>query len=684
MHISTAKLVAARWLIAVLLPAGLAAQEYGRPDREAPADSEIQAYLARLAAALHAGVPADSSPEPGNETAWRARRDEYRQEYLDMLGLWPLPEKTPLQATTTGSLEREDYIVEKLHFQSRPGLYVTANLYRPKLPTTTRLPTVLYVCGHSPRGRSGNKTAYQSHGIWFARHGYVCLLLDTLQLGEIAAIHHGTYREERWWWHSRGYTPAGVECWNGIRALDYLTSREDVDPQRIAVTGISGGGAATFWIAAADERVRVAVPVSGMADLPSYVMNRVVNGHCDCMFLYNTYQWPWARIAQLIAPRPFLFVNSDRDPIFPMDANERLSNNLERFYSKYGASEMFDTVVSVGGHAYRKDIRQAVFRFIQMHLQGDPSIVADSEVDLVEGQRHPIPPEALRVFPTGEDLPADELNTTIDRHFVPLARPTPPEGSFTEWRSELLEALRTRTSLRNLPEPAAPPIEPLGDDHWLLQPDAGVMTRLRRVKTSNKGEAVENTVALWVSLAKDEGESGAARAPQWLGDTRFSGTKALYHFQPRGAANRPWTRRNPPNYVERAHVLLGTTVDGGRLADIQAAVKAVRQMHGPGDRLRLVGSGAAAVLVAYAALLGADAGERTVDEVVLHRPQWTHARADAPQFISVLRVCDVPTIVGLLAPRRLAVLGSEKDTDARKRVEGIYRAASAERNLDWQ
>ena len=156
-------------------------------------------------------------------------------------------------------------------------------------------------------------------------------------------------------------------------------------PQRIAVTGISGGGAATFWIAAADERVKVAVPVSGMADLPSYVSNRVINGHCDCMFLYNTFQWPWTRIAALIAPRPMLFINSDQDSIFPMDANERVINRLERLYSLFGAGDFVDSVVSIGGHAYRKDIRQAAYRFINMHLKNDPRVVEDSEVDLVTG-----------------------------------------------------------------------------------------------------------------------------------------------------------------------------------------------------------------------------------------------------------------------------------------------------------
>src|SRR5262245_1675906 len=156
---------------------------------------------------------------------WQDRLPRLRREYLDMLGLWPLPEKTPLNATVTGTLMRDEVAIEKLHFQSKPGLYVTGNLYRPK-DVTGKLPAILYVCGHSPRGRDGNKIAFQDHGMWFARNGYVCLVIDTLQLGEIAGKHHGTYNLNRWWWHSLAYTPAGVECWNGIRAIDYLVSRD--------------------------------------------------------------------------------------------------------------------------------------------------------------------------------------------------------------------------------------------------------------------------------------------------------------------------------------------------------------------------------------------------------------------------------------------------------------------------
>src|SRR5713101_3835525 len=358
------------------LSARIIAQPLGEPDRAQSGDPGIQEYLLQETERIEVGfLGVIHSAED-----WNRVRPGFLQEYYDMLGLWPLPAKTPLHATITRTLDQGDYVVEMVHYQSRPGLYVTANLYRPaKVEAGKRLPAILYVCGHSMRGRNGNKTAYQSHGIWFARHGYLCLTLDTLQLGEIAGVHHGTYREGRWWWLSRGYTPAGVECWNGIRGIDYLAARPEVDPERIGVTGISGGGAATFWIAAADERVKVAVPVSGMSDLESYVKNKVINGHCDCMFLYNTYQWDWTTIAALVAPRPMLFANSDNDPIFPMDGNRRIIAKLRRIYKMYGKPEPVDDYVSVGGHDYRPDLRVAIFKWINKHLKNDTtSKVEDS------------------------------------------------------------------------------------------------------------------------------------------------------------------------------------------------------------------------------------------------------------------------------------------------------------------
>lgn len=658
-------------LISLILLTGnsiVKGQAYGPPDRDQPGDEMIQAYLEQQTKPIHERFMENVE----SVEDWKRLRPRYKEEYFYMLGLAPMPEKTPLKATITGTLQGDGYVVDMLHYQSRPRLYVTGNLYRPKnIATGQRLPAVLYVCGHSNRGRNGNKTAYQSHGIWFARHGNICLVLDSLQLGEIAAIHHGTYREGRWWWHSRGYTPAGVECLNGIRGIDYLLSRADVDPERIAVTGISGGGAATFWIAPADERAKVAVPVSGMADLMSYVPNRVINGHCDCMFLYNTFQWPWTRIAALIAPRPLLFVNSDQDRIFPMDANQRVINRLERVYSLFGASDFVDSAVSIGGHAYRKDIRQATYRFINMHFKNDARVVEDSEVDLVTGsgndRQHPIAIEKLRVFPEDTDIPKDELNTTIDRHFVPIAHvESPQKGRYESWKAGIMAELR-RVAFRCFPEriPAAKVLRQVEADDVRLESESGIEVRLQ-----NATEPVQNAKRIVMVVQGSEDKP----ASKWFRRVSEPGDH-VYVCSPRGVGPTRWTRKNPPNYVERSHVLLGRTVDTGRVWDVIAAARRLHEKYKGRIPVYVSGDGAAGVLAAYAALW-----EPEIAGVIASEPPLSHMDDEAPQFLNVLRVCDIPDILGMLAPRPLSVFGT--DGDALGKVAEIYSAAGVAKNLD--
>jgi dienelactone hydrolase len=648
------------WAVVLVASCVGSATASARQDDEAPGDPMIHEYLDRQARALDAKFAEDTrSPDD-----WASRRDALRDEYLYMLGLSPLPEKSPLEATVTGTVDGDGFVVENLHYQSMPGLYVTANLYRPADSMEgQRLPAVLYVCGHAGKGRNGNKTAFQSHGIWLARHGYVCLVVDTLQLGEIAGIHHGTYREGRWWWISRGYTPAGVECWNGVRGIDYLQSRPDVDPGRIGVTGISGGGAATFWIAAADERAKVAVPVSGMADLESYVANHIVDGHCDCMFLHNTFQWPWTRIAGLIAPRPMLFVNSDHDTIFPMDANERVINRLERLYGMLGVGDRVDALVSVGGHAYRRDIREGAFRFLNTYLKDDPRAVEDSETDAVgESSREgefPIALERLRVFPGDSDIPADQKNTTIDRHFVPLAKVEPPaEGTFDEWRDALLKELR-RVTFRPLPERIEPAKVADGDggDAVRLETEPGIVVPLRRLVGSGQPK---RAILLVAGEPRDEAR-----------DYGFDTSDAvLYRLEPRGVGATRWTRKNPPNTVERSHVLLGQTVDAGRVRDVAAAARYLKAKHGESVPVHVAGPGAAGLIGAYAALLEPDiAGVMVLD------PPASHMDDGAPVLLNVLRVLDVPQALGMLAPRPLLVRGG--DASLRDAVADIYRRAGA-------
>jgi cephalosporin-C deacetylase-like acetyl esterase len=649
------------------LPALLVLAMFPQPGPAQPTegDEQIEKYLAAETDRLSRKVLDGAT----SLAEWQQRRPRLRQEYLYMLGLWPLPEKTPLKATVTGTIDHDGIIIEKLHFQSKPGLYVTANLYRPK-EIEGKLPAILYLCGHSGRGRDGNKSAFQDHGLWFAHNGYVCLILDTLQLGEIPGIHHGTYglrdrkdkkgqAETRWWWHSRGYTPAGVECWNGVRAIDYLLTRPEVDGKRIGVTGISGGGAATFWVAAADERVACAVPVSGMSDLESYVKNKVINGHCDCMFLYNTYQWEWTTIAALIAPRPLLFANSDHDPIFPMDGNRRIIERLRKLYKLYGKPELVDDYVSQGGHDYRPDLRVAIFKWINKHLKNDSGPVEDTRYKELPGRR-------LRVFPEDSDIPRDALNGKIDELFVPKAEVKLPEKEkFEGWKKGLIKELRA-ASFRFFPEriPAAKNKEVISIFTITPVTEPGIEV-LAGFYAGGKDPKKATMLLIGTKPPKDaELEKIAKDAEPFRG----RGYGAM--MAPRGAAL-DWTKKSPPNYVERSSILLGRTTDQGAVWDTAATIRLLEsiEIEGPKLHWRIVGRGQAGILAAYAALF-----EPSIKEVVIIDPPKSHR--EGPHFLNVLRVLDIPEALGLLAPNVRLTLINAKDA-AFDRTAEIYRLAGA-------
>ena len=651
-----------------------------------PGDEAIEKYLASETKLLSLGVLAEAD----SREAWEAKREELKRQYFDMLGLWPLPERTPLKAKVTGTVARENFTVEKVHFQSKPGLYVTGNLYLPKSnkhdaqasgrtsgdkdlslarrasgnAPNGKLPAVLYVCGHSGKGRDGNKTAFQQHGMWFATHGFVCLVIDTLQLGEVAGTHHGTYNKDRWWWHSHGYTSAGVECWNGVRAIDYLVSRPEVDPEKIAVTGISGGGAATFWIAAADERVKVCVPVSGMSDLQSYVTDKVCNGHCDCMFLYNNYRWEWTTIAALVAPRPMLFENSGYDTIFPMPGNERIRARLAKLYNWYETKpgDLFDIGVTPGGHADNVELRLMAYRWISKHLKADNSETAEP----------PLPPftgKELRVFPEDSDLPSDSLNAKIDESFVTLAKPTTPKNKeeYHAWSQKLRGELLDRV-FREWPDQilAAEVREEMPDGRVILRTDNEISVLAARMQA---GAVQEKPKRLWlVVLNADEPEG---KLPAWTKGVIPDGQPVTV-LSPRGSGEfSAWTHKNPPNYVERAHALLGRTVDAGRVWDVQATARWLHEAEGNELSVGVVGKGQAGVLSAYAALF-----EVCIAETILVDPPSTHR--DGPHFLGVMKVLDVPDVIGLLAPRHVTLINA-KDAAFDRSVKSYEAAGYGER-----
>jgi len=526
-----------------------------------------------------------------------ADRERYRRQLFQMLGLWPMPERTALEPVVTGRIKHPDFTIEKLHFQSMPRLYVTGNLYVPR-DLSGPAPAILYVCGHAQvktNGVScGNKTAYQHHGIWFARHGYVCLILDTVQLGEIEGLHHGTYREGMWWWNSRGYTPAGVEAWNSIRGLDYLQSRSEVDPERIGMTGRSGGGAYSWTTAALDERVRVVAPVAGITDLRNQVVDGCVAGHCDCMFIVNQYQWDYPMLAALVAPRPLLIVNTDADGIFPLDGVIRTHSKLRQVYQAYGAATNLGLVMAPGPHRDTQDLQVPVFRWFNQHLKGDDPPIEIATVKLFD-------PWDLRVF---DVLPTNAINAHIHESFVPT-EPRPAEAAvrarlradtFGGWPADesslelwivddrRADSLRLRVlEFRSQPgvrlrlfvvEPQGPLRETvmtvLDEREWtdwearmdrLFSPGPPVD------QADNPGEPPA------VAVTSDEAEALAERLSA-------EGRRWVIVL-PRGIGPTAWQANDREEVqIRRRFMLLGQTLEGMRVWDIRQAVRAWKAWEG--------------------------------------------------------------------------------------------------------
>jgi dienelactone hydrolase len=616
---------------------------------------------------------------------WEKKRPEYRRQFLDMLGLWPLPPRTDLHAAITGKVETDLFTVEKLHFQSSPGLYVTANLYVPKrakLPA----PAILYVCGHAntvvDKVSYGSKVNYQHHAAWYAEHGYVCLILDTLELGEIRGEHHGTYSRGMWWWQAMGYTPAGIECWNAMRALDYLETRKEVDAKRIGVTGRSGGGATSWWIAAADDRSQCFVPVAGIADLYAHVVEGVaprlrqgvISGHCDCMYFVNTYRWDFGRVMALCAPRPLLLGNSDADDIFPVAAYRRLADKARRIYELYGEADRFQLLETKGPHKDTPELRLGEYRWMNRWLKNDTSEVSERDAPKLT-------PQQLKVF---ERLPADAVNTTIHESFRKAARIELPQAAEVarEWwkgrAPELREELRTRV-FHGWPDNPPPLNARLAQDvkHdglrlraydfvsedavelrlWLMtaeKVDKPTLVVLNALDESgwqewvaDLGPAFKEALQLTAEPMQD-----AARFKQNLKTLQFH-KWAFAAVTPRGVGPTRWSEVNPfdgkpaGQQIHRRFPLLGQTLDGQRVWDVRRALACLRTAEDLKDvPLWLQGKNDMAGIALYAALFEPD-----VARLDLWHPPASHQQG--PIFLNVLRVLDMPQAVALAFPRKV-------------------------------
>ncbi|MDA8743570.1 prolyl oligopeptidase family serine peptidase [Rubripirellula amarantea] len=573
-----------------------------------------------------------------------------RQRLAEMLGLDPMPKRTPLEAVVVSTEARDGFRVQRLHFQPSPGLYVAANFYLP-LKVDQALPTILYVCGHANTEangvRPGNKAAYHHHGVWFARNGYACLIVDTIQLGEFAGQHHGTYRWEKWWWNNRGYTPAGVEAWTGIRALDYLETRQEVDANRFGITGRSGGGAYSWWIAALDQRIKVAVPVAGITTLRNHVIDGCVEGHCDCMYMINTYRWDYARVAALMAPRPLLISNSDKDSLFPLDGVVEIHRQVRDVYDVHSKPDHLGLQITEGPHKDTQELRVHAFRWFNRFLKNDESLIRTPAEQCIELSD-------LAVF---DHPPNDEQVTTVDEWFIPQAH-EPIENwleslrdkSFAGWPSEdQVRPLRLELVAENekdgvrcevyefdSQQPYRLPLFVISINEPSTKVNAWTLETLNQEQWGRVAGGIASMVPQSLPNIQASSEDFEILAER----VRRSPDRKLVLFAPRGIGPTEWTRDPTERvHIRRRFMLLGQTQDAMRIWDLRRAIAAVRTMPTYDDAsLTLRGSNHAAAWALYASLF-----DQHVSELEMRNLPTSHR--DGITLLNVERVVDMATVV---------------------------------------
>lgn len=603
--------------------------------RHAAATNHLRRLAAGMTSRCLAGIR--------SEADWQQARPELRRQLSYMLGLDPLPARTPLRAEITGSLQRPGFRVEKVVFQSSPGLYVTGSFYVPA-EAEGPLPTILYLCGHSP-SPFGAKSQYQDRTLWYASHGYCVLALDTLEFGEVPGIHHGTHNLGMWHWLSLGYTPAGVEVWNGMRALDWLATRKEVDTDRVGVTGISGGGAVTWYLAALDERVAAAAPSCSTYTFGSQAGGWLANGQCDCIYYHNIYGWDFPVVAGLIAPRPLLITSGIRDTIFPPDGYHEVFLRGRRVYELLGSAEKIREVDADVGHSDPPLFLTSSREWMNRWLKNDTVPLAETA---------PLPKDEPKALAVLKRPPADTSNYRIQHEFTsPVKLRTPRSARVWERRrTDVLAQLRDKV-FRWFPTNEIP-FETRrvgGPAGWAgryaegrqvtfeTEPGVRVYAQLFLAKP-------ESSDAPLVVRVKGPGEnvyhSDFDEVLPLLGRCHLLVLQPRYTEVPLGAGE--YTD------IERTAAWVGRTIAAEQLWDILRAVEwALTDGELKASRVVLHGKRDMAALAIHAAAL-----DPRISQVVLDDPPASHWKR--PALLNVLRVTDLPEVAAAIAPRRITFL----------------------------
>lgn len=455
------------WLIIFTCQQLLAQEELRVLPADFNADKKSQMMRAYLRGLCHEALDHRLEELEGLETPEQIAAYQERRREVFRNALGPLPQKTPLNARTTGKLDGDGFTVEKVIFESQPGFFVTGNLYLPDAPGPH--PGILHPCGHTDNGKAAE--VYQKASILLARHGFVALCYDPIGQGErkqlrglAASGEHGAL----------GMAPillsrdlASYMVWDAARALDYLESRPEIDPKRLGCTGNSGGGNMTSFLMSYDDRIAAAAPgcfmttharkneSPGPGDAEQNLFAQIRNGFDHPDFILTR------------APKPTLILAATHDFV-PIEGAWEAFRQGKRVYTKLGFPERVQMVEANEKHGFSKSLREGTVRFFARWLQDRANL------EIVEpAQVATFAEKDLLCTPEGQVSKLEGARSMLDlnREFA--------EQLLAARKPVTAARVREITGIRPLADLPKPEVVDLGEGKFVLTPEPGISLPVR-------------------------------------------------------------------------------------------------------------------------------------------------------------------------------------------------------------
>ena len=387
---------------------------------------------------------------------WQRRQESVRKTLMDIVG--PFPEKTPLNAKVLRILKKDGYRIEHIVYESQPGYYVTSSLFIPSgLKKKDRAPAVLYCSGHYPEAYRDKSGSCQNLILNLVNKGFIVFAFDPVGQGErIQYYSHetgssivGDPTKE----HSypgaqafiNGSSQARYMIWDGIRAVDYLISRDEVDPSRIGMTGCSGGGTQTAYIAAFDDRIKAAAPQCYITNFTRLLQSIGPQDAEQNLFHGIMREIDHADLLLVRAPKPALILSTTED-FFSIQGARETAQEVAGIYNAYDRQENFGIFEDMGPHGTTPKNREVMYAFFQKHLN-NPGNAEEVEVELLTD-------EEMQVTSTGQIYTSLGGETVFSLNYKEAEKLVNRlENSRKDLKSHLPEVMKMAEKLSGYQEP---------------------------------------------------------------------------------------------------------------------------------------------------------------------------------------------------------------------------------------